>query len=306
MIDSIKRVYLVEAAIRNPALRRISISTDLIASGHMRSRFNGNKVLNAKQKQIRTTALLTLPVKSWKKSSLTATCTFFNQQYDLRHIETYVPNNSPGAASSTLNKTAGGLTISYQWLDSLLGKTVLYVAHAAAFTGKAGEIDQYNVMAGAMLVLKQTAATSISLGMIVTYDPSTAVPLQPLFIYWHKWRSNLELNVNLPQQVQLLKPFSKRCWFSFGTSLSGSVAFLKNSTPGLPSRINYSSLELKTGPGMEFRFARYLMLGINGGMMTPVLSRMYERYKNSNNYFITNNLSSTPFGNITLSLLPVF
>src|SRR5689334_11272871 len=76
IMDSIKRVYLMEAAIRNPALRRVVISTDLVAGGHMVSKYNGNKVLEAKQQQIKTTALITVPLASWKKNTLTATGTF--------------------------------------------------------------------------------------------------------------------------------------------------------------------------------------------------------------------------------------
>ena len=306
MMDSIKRVYLLEAAVRNPALRRVIISTDLILRGQMRSQAYGNKILEAKQQQIRTTALVTLPVKSWKKNSLSATFSFFNQQYDLNHIESFVPNNSPVSSNGTLNKTACGFTISYQRIDSLFGKTVIYTANAAALTGKVGEIHQYTIMAGAILMLKQTASSSIALGMMLTYDPSTVIPVQPLFIYWRKLGANLELNINLPQQVKLLKPLSKQCWVNFGTSLSGSAAFFNNSIPGIPAKINYSSLELKTGPGMELRLARYLMFGINAGIMTPIMSRVYERNERSNEYIISNKISTTPFANITLSLLPVF
>lgn len=306
MIDSIKRVYLIEAAIRNPALRRVNISTDYVFRGKVSSKLYGNDLAEAEQAQIRTAVLVTLPVAKWKKNSLSATFSFFNQNYNVDHIKAFVPATTDVPSSATGNKAAAGLSVSYQRIDSLFGKTVIYMASASALTGKLGEIHQYSIMGGAMLMLKQTPTSSLALGMIINYDPSNDIPVAPVFLYWRKLRADLELNINLPQQLKLRKTLSPNCWAGFGTSLSGSAAFFNNSYQGIPPKITYSSLELKTGPGLEFRFARYLMLGVNAGILTPMMSRFYERYESSNDYFIKNKISATPFANVTVSLLPVF
>ena len=128
----------------------------------------------------------------------------------------------------------------------------------------------------------------------------------PIFAYWHQLNNKVELNLNLPQQLSLRKGLSPNSWVTFGTYLSGSMAFFRNSSPALPRDANYSSLELKTGPGLECRFGKIFMAGINGGIMTPVMSRIFERSETSNHYYINNRINTTPFVNVTISMLPAF
>ena len=303
MIDSIKKVYLREAAIRNPALRQVTVSTDLISRGEIHSKLYGNELYDGKISQVRTTALLTVPVVKWKKNAISTSFSFFNQYFDVNNV-TFPLYDSIKVNHGYRNKLTVGFTASYQRVDSLLGQMVVYTGNLSLLTGDASSIQKVSFLGGVIFILKQTPVTNISVGLFANIDPSINVPVVPFFIYWHKFKNEVELSVNLPQQVMLRKALSKNAWFNLGSSLTGAVAFFQSEQPGIPRNINYSSLDVKSGAGLEFRLSKIVLLGINGGVMTPIMSRQFELNKRSDDYFISNKINTTPYGNVTISLLP--
>ncbi|MBS7564815.1 hypothetical protein KHS38_10400 [Mucilaginibacter sp. Bleaf8] len=303
MMDSIKNVYLTEAAIRNPALRQITVSTDVIASTNIKSQLYGNELFKGKVSQVRTTALFTMPVKSWGRNSVSATAGIFQQHISLSDITPYQATAAQ-LEGYTTNKVTVGITANYIRLDSLFGRPVVYMATVSGLTSQSNSIQKLSYLAGAIFTLKQTPSVRSSLGFLINIDPSINVPFVPIFTYWRKFNNGLELNVNPPQQVNVRKTLSKNLWASFGTSLAGSVAFFKFTQPGIPQDANYSTIELKTGPGVEYRFAKKFIFGLNAGMLSPIQSRIFERSQKTSEYFINNKVSSTPFVNFTLAVLP--
>jgi hypothetical protein len=303
MMDSIKMVYLTEAAIRNPALRQITVSTDLVSRTRVDTKLYGNKVLDGEMSQVRTTALINVPVKSWKKNSISTSFSLFNQYFDVNQITSPLPD-SVKDPHGYRNKLTVGFTASYVRVDSLFGRRVIYTSSITALTGDASSIQKISFLGGVFFTLKQTRVTSISAGVIVNIDPASTIPVLPYFSYRHQFKSNVELNISLPQMITLRKPLSKNCWVSLGTAIAGSVAFDQTTRQGIPGNINYSGIDLKTGGGVECRFGKIFMIGLNAGMMTPVMSRFYERGKNSRDYFVSNKINSTPFLNVTVSVLP--
>lgn len=141
--------------------------------------------------------------------------------------------------------------------------------------------------------------------MLINIDPSINVPVIPVITYWRKFENDLELNINLPRELALRKTISPNLWLSFGTSLAGSIAFFKHNRPGFPEDGNYSTLELKTSPGMEYRFAKKFIFGVNAGAITPLQAREFKVGDRANNYFLNNKIMTAPFVNFTLSVLPL-
>lgn len=302
-IDSVKKVYLTEAAIRNPVLRRVIVSTDVISRGNVHSELYGNKLLDGNLSQVRTTALVNVPVKIWNKNMVIASFSFQRQHFDITDITGYQPlPASPG--DQTENKVTVGFSGTYTRTDSLFGRPVILMGAVTGLTNSSSAIQKMSYLAGVNFTLKQTATTKSMLGFLINIDPSIKVPFVPCYLYWHKYKSDLELNVNFPQQVMLRKGLSATCWASFGTTLSGTVAFFSRNQPSLPDNSNYSTVELKTGPGIECLFARKFLFGVNAGILTPLQSREFERDRNADDYFLKNKINSTAFLNFTLSVLP--
>jgi hypothetical protein len=303
VLDSVKHLYMVEAALTNPLLRQGIISTDIIAPGNMQSYLHGNKLFDAKIKEVRTNAIFNVPVKSWGKNSITATGSFFQQHFDLDDIKPYQPGLDLGN-QKIIDKVTVGLSVSYLRVDSLFGHQVVYTASITGVTGSASSVQKVNYLGGIIFTMKQTPVTRMGLGLLLNIDPSITFPFVPVFTYWHKFGNGLELNVTLPQQAMLRKKLSRKFWINFGSTLGGSIAFFKNNTPGIPENGNYSTIDIKTGAGFEYRFTRRFMFGMNGGILSPIQAREFEQGDRSSNYFIKNKINTAPYINFSLSVLP--
>lgn len=304
MTDSIKLAVLSEYAIKNPLLRQVNISTDIISQGDISSKLYGEPLFKGKASTVRTNALFNVPVKSWGKNSVSATLSYFQQRIQITDVQSFNP--AIGNEDRVFNKSTVGLTVSFQRRDSLFGRPVFYSASVSGLTNDANAIKKVSYLGMALFALKQTANTRYSLGLAINIDPSLKVPAVPIFIYWHKFKNDLELNFNLPSQAGVRKAFSDRFWATFGTSLSGSVAFFNPTQPNVPQDANYTTLDLKTGPGMEYRIGKKFIFGISGGILTPISSRAFDRTKSSSDYFISNQLNNVPYVNFSLSVLPFF
>jgi len=303
LLDSVKHLYMVEAALTNPLLRQGIISTDVVAPGNMQSYLHGNKLFDAKIKEVNTNAIFNIPVKSWGKNSITATASGFQQHYDLTDIKPYQPGLGLGD-QKIIDKFTVGLSVSFLRVDSLFGHQVIYTGSVTGLTSSSSSIQKVNYLGGIIFTLKQTPVTHMGLGVLVNIDPSIIFPFVPVFTYWHKFDDGLTLNVTLPQQAMLRKTISRRFWINVGSSLNASVAFFKNNTPGIPENGNYSTIAIKTGAGFEYRFTKRFIFGMNGGIYSPVQAREFEQGDRSSNYFIRNKINSAPYLNFNISVLP--
>ncbi len=303
--DSIVNNYLKEAAVSNPVLRQAIVSTEFIGSGTVKSNLNGKQIAENKMSQIRTTVLINLPIIKWGKNSVSATFSLGHQHNSLEY-----PSNDPLFNSSSkdidFDKGVVGFTANYQRIDSLFGRQIVYLGNITGITNTADQIRKVSFLAGAIIPLKQQANTRISAGVLFNIDPSISFPAIPVFTYWHRFDNSYELNVSLPQRLSLEKNLSHNLRASFSTQLGGAVAFFQLDQPNLPRDVNYTTIDLKTGPGLEYRFAKNFIVGVNAGIYTPLSARAFENNKNSNDYFFDNKLSAAPYVNVTLSLLPIF
>jgi hypothetical protein len=302
MIDSMKLAAMSKIAIQNPALRQLHISTDVIGKGYIESKLYGNPLFKGKVQTVRTNVVFNLPVKSWGKNSLSASFSYFQQRLHITDVQSFSPE--VGNEDRISNKSTVGLSLSFQRRDSLFGRPVFYSASVLGVTNDAQSIKKLSYLGIAVFPLKQTATTRYSVGIVVNIDPSLKVPVVPLFTYWHKFSNDIELNFNLPRQVGIRKEFSDNFWGTFGTSLSGSIAFFNLTQPNVPHDVNYTTIDLKTGPGVEYRLGKKFIVGVNGGVLTPLSARAFDRNKTSSDYFISNKLKNVPYVNFTLSVLP--
>ena len=300
--DSAFKRGITEASLRSPGLRMLHISTDIISKGDISNSVYGKPVFKGKAQTIRTSVLLNIPVYSWGKNSVTASGSFFQQ--DLKMSDIHRVDGSAGNRDLEFNKYAFGLSASFQRRDSLFGKPVFYLASVSGLTNDASTIKKLSGLASVIFTLKQTPRTRFGLGAVVSIDPSVPIPGSLVVNYWHMFNKNLELNVILPSGASLRQTVSKNLWLSLGTSLSGSVAFQELNYPGIPKDINYSTLDLKSGLGIEYRFAKMFVLGANGGILSPLQARAFERNESSKDYFLENKLSNTPYFNVAFSILP--
>jgi hypothetical protein len=299
MIDSIKKAYRIEAAIRNPSLRMAMVSTSIISTGQLVGKDRQKTLFNSDFNQRRTEGLFNLPVRSWGKNTVKASLALANTHFVISNAK------GPGTfTDSTIDKSTVGFTATFSRIDSLFGHMMIYSANVTAFTGDMVTLNKLSLMLSGLMVLKQTKQTSLLAGVIVLVDPTSNIPVIPMMMYTRRLPNNFDLNITLPQQLMLRKTFNRRVWASFGTSLSSSNSFFSYSSPLVPRAANFSTLDLKTGPGVEYRLTNKLIAGISGGLWTPLLYRQAGRWEKTNSWFFNGKADTTPYLNVSLSLLP--
>lgn len=304
--DSIKLLYLTEAAIRNPILRQVVVSTDITSKSDIHSKLYGNDFFQGKMSQARTNVFVTLPLASWGKNSITGSLSYEHQQFYFSDIDIANP-----AYEKLFNDTKNyhdilGFNLGYQRMDSLLGRDIIYTVNLNGQTGKKSTIQRLTFVGSALINLKHTKKTNLSAGLVLNIDPSINIPVFPIFTYWHDFGKGFEANINLPQQAYLRKEVKKDFFVRIGTAMNVSSSFLHNDNQTLiPSNINYTALSLQNGIGIDYRLAKKIIISANAGIQTPLSARAFEVGEKSNNYFVKNKIGATPFVKISVSLLPV-
>lgn len=302
VIDSIKRSRLESAAILNPTLRQVTVSTDLIGRGNLEGELLGNPLFKGKASTLRTTIVLNMPIYSWGKNTVSLSGSFFQQEIRVDQVES--PSLAVANRNFVFNKGTVGLTASFQRIDSIFGRPVFYMAGLTGVTNDIASIKRVSFLGTAVFPIKNTPKTRFSAGLVINIDPSLKVPAFVIFNYWHKFENKLELNFSLPQGVGIRRAFSDRLWANFGTSLGGSLAFFELNQPNLPRDANYTTIDLKTGIGVEYRVGKKMIFGLNSGVLTPLSARAFDRKETSSEYFLKNKLANVPYVNLSFSILP--
>lgn len=300
--DSLHKSAFTDASLRNPALRFVHISTDLISSGDILSTLNGKPLLNGNAKTVRTGIVLNLPVTNWGKNSLTASLSYFNQSLNISEINW--TDSQQGREILDFNRSSVGLSASFQRRDSLFGIPVFYLASVSGLTNNASMLKKISYLGSAVFTFKQNKNTRFAAGLLLNIDPSVAVPVFPVISYWHEFNHKLELNLSLPSGVSLRKTISDRLWATAGTTLSGSVSFVDLNFPGIPNDVNYTTIDIKTGLGFEYKITKLFVAGINGGILSPISARAFQRNASTKDYFLDNRLGHVPYLNFSFSVLP--
>lgn len=301
MMDSIKMVYLTDAAIRQPLLRQASVAVDVMGNANVDAKLNGQSIYKGKAEITRIRTNFTLPVYQWGKNSLSATVYYVRQHFKAEQ------DNSPQQAVPDLNFNKSTITgtVSFLRVDSIFGRPVIYSASITGLTNEASSIRRTTYIGGMLFPIKRTPNTVIMAGAIVLVDNYSPLPVSPYFSYWHKFDdSKLELTIDLPSLVGIRKPLSKNSWVTFGTSLEQNFTFYNAGELSFQRDVTQSTSDLKTGLSFEHLFGKKLMVGIRGGAMTNLSNRSYLPGDSYKNYFINTKTGTAPFFNVSVSLLP--
>jgi len=299
MADSTKKAVIRDVLLKSPNLRPAMISTTWISRGQLQGNLKGRNLFSSDFGQLRTEALLNLPLSNWgRRGIMTATITYAHTNYELNDVK------GIDMKSSSLSRNTVGLTTTYRRVDSLFGRMFLTSASVVMYTGDVGGVNKVALMANGMIMLKKTAQTTLLVGAQVIIDPTNNIPVLPLIMYQKQLQNGFDLNITIPQQLTLRKTVNNKCWVSFGTILSSSVSFFNFSSPDVPRYANFSTLDLKTGPGVEYKLNKLLLIGASAGLWTPMMYRQYGRWQKSNSYFFDGKIDTTPYINLNLSLIP--
>ncbi len=302
LTDSVKMAALREIALRYPLLRQGGISTEFGGKQDLKSDLYGNRVLESKVQISRIRAYVNIPVAEIGKNLISSSLGLVQQKLSFSDI-----NGQPSmvqGAKMVLKENTFNFRLGVTRASTLFDKPVVYSVSALAITNEHFSYIRMNYMGLAALTLKRMADRSSSVGVVVVVDPSAPLPILPYYNAWRKFNNSLELFVDLPSRINIRKQLSEKSFLSFGTEMTGTLAFLNLNVPALPQQNIFTTLDLKTGPSYEYRLSKYVVLGAGGGLISPLQSRVFEKSAPSKDYFIENKLNAAPYVNFSISVLP--
>ena len=292
-----------EQAIRYLSLRQASVTASFFGSAHFDSDLNEKAFASGKSQNARISSFFAIPVTQWNGNVISATIYHNQQFFQVSEVDNPLPGtplNNDDFTKSTL-----GLSLNFSRTDAIFHTPVVYSAVFTAISDNLKSVKRFNVNASIAFPVKHTADVSLSLGALVQIDPSAPFPVLPIVSYYRRLANNgLHLILDFPQGVTLKQPVSKNAWIYVGSTANTFTSFYKPNNPTLPERFSYNTIELKTGPGFEYLFGKYLMLGISGGVNTIVSSTFVAKGDHYKDAFVKNTNKATPYGELRISLLP--
>lgn len=302
-LDSIRMTYLREAAVRYPALRQGSVSTEIIGNTSLVSEREGDKLMEGKVRVKRTVANFILPVYQHGKHSVFASAGFLHQQVTTRNTIPFDPVLV--ARDSELTKTNLNLVAGYSLSDSIFNRPWTVSASVSLLADGSFKRSRLNFIGVLSTPLKRTAATSLSVGVVLLLDPSSVIPVTPLVSYWHKFgKTGPELFADIPQRIMVRTQLSPALSASLGSQLSGSLLFFDFKNRELPEKSIAATVEVRSGLTLEYRVGRNIMLGLSGGLFSTPSATIFENNSRRTDYFIKNKINGASYINLSFSLLP--
>ena len=174
--------------------------------------------------------------------------------------------------------------LSATYIATLFNKPIIYNA-TATVDGNQDNVQRVKGFVTANVVLKRTANTTITVGALVMLDPSSIIPLTPLFTYNHKFEnSKWDVDFILPQRILFRRGLLENGRISLGTELNSESFYLNLNTESLKGVYELNQLELKSGITYEYRFSSKIIGMVKAGVNNVISTRITEKGERTNRY----------------------
>jgi hypothetical protein len=292
-----------EQALRYPSLRQVSVTADVFSSGHFESKLNGKDLASGKSRNARISSFFSVPISSWDGNVIGATIYHNEQFFDIREADNQLAD--PRIKTGNMSKSTLGLSLNFSRTDAIFHTPVIYSAVFTGLSDNLSAVRRFNFNGSIAFPLKRTADAYFSLGALVQIDPSAPFPVLPVINYFRKLNSSgLQLILDLPQGASLKQALSTKAWVYLGTTANTYASFYASGDPALPGRFSYNTIEFKSGPGFEYLFGKYVVLGVSGGVNSIASARTIAKGSSYNDAFIKTTGKSVAYGEFRISLLP--
>ncbi|NIF04736.1 hypothetical protein F3J23_04705 [Chryseobacterium sp. Tr-659] len=292
--DSIPLKVRAFAADKFPQARDFNLDYTLITPYGSSSRLKDHELPDNKVKsfqQVKTSANIYL-IK--KKSFLLTT----SLNYSYTSMKTENPETAPGmSANNNFHYHSEALNINY--FSRLFNKTAIYTA-SLSVDGSDMHFERLRGMVTASVVLKADHKIKMAVGIAGVIDPSTQIPVLPIFTYENRFNNGLTLDILLPKKVLIRKGISSNSRISLGTEINGTSFYMyKNS-----STYEFRQTEINSGAIYEHYLGGNFIGTFKTGVQTILRARIFNKQESFKNYEWEANYRPSFYFNIGLSYNP--
>lgn len=268
-----------------PTTRIFDVQYEQLGPTNFNSKLLGNRFETGRiENQSRFKAAFNMPffASKSKKFVLTSSLRYKYEAYDFGEIYNYNSDVTYRKEKQEIHYFAAALSATY--MSTLFSKPIIYNA-TATVDGNEKNVQRLKGFVSASLVLKRTENTTMTIGLLGLLDPSSIVPIAPLFTYNHKFEnSKWDVDFILPQRLLLRRELLENGRLSLGTELNTENFYIN--VDGLEKKGVYelNQLELRSGVTYEYQFAPKLYGLFKAGVNNVLSMRVTERGERTSNY----------------------
>ncbi|MBZ4037003.1 DUF6268 family outer membrane beta-barrel protein [Flavobacterium sp. 17A] len=268
-----------------PNTRTFDVQYEALGPSDYDSKLFGNKLERGRiEEHNRFKAAFNLPfyASKSKRFVLTTSVRYKYENFGYGDIFNYQTNQTYTKDNQEIHYWAGALTATY--MSTLFKKPVIYNA-TTTVDGDEENFQRLKGFVSGVLVLKRTPSTTITAGALILLDPSSIVPVTPLFSINHKFKnSKWDMDFILPQRVLFRRELLENGRISLGTELNTESFYLNLDGSNLKGVYELNQLELKSGITYEYSFTPKLIAFVKGGFNNVVSARLTEKGERTNRY----------------------
>ncbi len=261
-----------------PTTRTFDIQYEQLGATNFDSKLFGIPLENGKidhHDRLKVAFNLPFYTSDSKQFILTGSLRYKYELYDFG--ETYTSNSNVPFSRGKEDFHYFATALSATYMSKLFNKPIIYNA-TVTVDGNQENIQRIKGFVTATLLLKKTANTTITIGALAMLDPSSIIPITPIFTYNHKFEnSKWDIDFILPQRLLFRRELLENGRISLGTELNSENFYLNLKGPILNGIYELNQLELKSGVTYEHRFTPKVIGSFKAGINNIISTRITER-----------------------------
>lgn len=281
------KTVVKEVTDKFPTTRIFDVQYEQVGPTNYNSELFGNRFERGRiESHNRLKASFNMPffTSKTKRFVLTSSLRYKYETYEFGDIY----NLSSGATESyrrpreEIHYFAGALSATY--VSKLFHKPIIYNA-TATVDGNEDNVQRVKGFVTANIVLKRTENTTITIGALAMLDPSSIIPITPLFTYNHKFEnSKWDVDFILPQRLLFRRELLENGRLSLGTELNSENFYLNLNRLNLKGVYELNQLELRSGITYEYRVTPKIIGTFKAGIDNVLSVRVTERGERTSKY----------------------
>ncbi|MBV8328430.1 DUF6268 family outer membrane beta-barrel protein [Chryseobacterium sp.] len=291
--DSIPFKVRAFFADKSPQARNFNIDYTFFSPYQSTSYLQSHQLPDNKVKslqQMRATAnIYFIKNKSWLLS------TALNYRYISLQMEH--PEVIEGSRHGDYHYHSEAVNLTY--FSKLFRKTAIYSASFSA-DGSDQHFERVRGMITASLIIKASPKTKMTLGLAGIIDPSTQIPILPIFTYENKFNNGWVLDVLLPKKLLIRKDVFANGRVSLGTEMDNTSFYIYTYN----HTYEFRQADLNSGAIYEHHLGGNFIGTVKAGIRTPFNTRVFNKEETFKNYIWEAKYQPSFYFNIGLSYNP--
>ncbi|GEJ44077.1 hypothetical protein [Chryseobacterium sp. ON_d1] len=291
--DSIPLKVRAFFADKIPQARNFNLEYTLVTPSSFSSQLQGKDLPDNKVKsfqQMKANAnIYFIKNKSWLLSTA------------LQYRYTSIMNEAPVIPRTESEKNfhyhSEALNLTY--FSKLFKKTAIYSANIST-DGSDRHFERVRGMLTASLILKATPKVKMSVGIAGIIDPSTQIPVLPVFTYENRFSNSWVLDILLPKKVLMRKDVFSNGRISLGTEMDNTSFYIYRDS----NTYEFRQVVINSGVIYEHNLGGNFIGTFKTGLRTNINSRAFNKQDSFNDYIWKGTYRPSVYFNAGISYNP--